>query len=49
LAGFADGFTLAEDFGFWEAETEDNDEDWWAGPKPEELKLVSLKLRGIGK
>ena len=49
LTGFADGFALAEDFGFWEAETEGDDEDWWAGPEPEELKSVSLESHGICK
>lgn len=44
MASFADSFAVAEDFGFWEAETEDDDEDWWAGTEPEELKLVRLKL-----
>jgi len=42
MTGFANGFTLAEDFGFWEAETEGDDEDWWGGTEPEELKSVSL-------
>jgi hypothetical protein len=45
LAGFANGFAIAEDFSFWEAETEGYDEDWWAGPEPVELKSISLKSR----
>jgi len=48
LAGFADGFALAEDFGFREAETESDDEDWRAGAEPEELKVGQfLKTRGM--
>jgi hypothetical protein len=47
--GLADDIALAEDFGFWETETKDDDEDWWAGTEPEELKWISLMSCKTGK
>lgn len=49
LTGFTNGFAIAEDFGFWEAETECYNENWWTSTEPKELKSVSLKLRQIVK
>ena len=34
--GFADGIAFSVGCGFWEAQTEDDDEDWWACTEPKE-------------
>ena len=35
--GFSDPLALLVGLRFWEAETEDDDQDWWSSAKPEEL------------
>jgi hypothetical protein len=40
-SGFSDSLALLVGLGLWEAETEDDDQDWWSSAKPEELEKNS--------